>query len=384
MTLSTKPFPTKPFRPTDSASAAMADPAACLSPMPWSLTRQNTHSGFILIPPTDNPLWISHAQAPTMLPLDPRQDTAEGAQKEEEERAVWRIFLAGRDRHNTSRIFAADVHPDDMSLATLHPDPVLDVGAPGAFDEHGIGPGTAIAVGGRIFLYYMGLSRKSDVPYRPNVGVAISEDGGRSFEKFGGPLLGPSPHLPLGAGLPTVFATDATPGRPFGMWFSRFTEWAMIEGKPEPVYDLLYASSVDGLDWQVHPDANVPLASRDEGGLVRAAVHRTAEGWLMLFTARGRAHFREDAEQRYRLIAATSADGLNFTRTGAIGLDPVPAAGDWDGEMQAYPQIVPDGERTLVLYNGNGFGRDGFGYALLTGTAPAAAQDTAPGQGTAT
>ena len=52
-------------------------------------------------------------------------------------------------------------------------------------------------------------------------------------------------------------------------------------------------------------------------------------------------------------------------RPGALALSPPPAAGDWDGEMQAYPQIVEDGGRTLVLYNGNGFGRDGFGAALL-------------------
>ena len=322
--------------------------------------------GLVFTPPSGHPLWVSHAQAPTVLSLD---------------ETTWRIFLAGRDGHNVSRVFAVDVDPASLTVRHVHPDPVLDVGAPGAFDAHGIGPGTALWVDGRVRLYFMGLHRQADVPYRPNLGVAESTDGGLTFTRMSPePLLPPSPALPLGAALPTVLRDETG----WLMWFSHFTEWADVDGKPEPVYDLLYASSVDGLDWQVHPDANVPLASRDEGGLVRAAVHRTAEGWLMLFTARGRAHFREDAEQRYRLIAATSADGLNFTRMGAIGLDPVPAAGDWDGEMQAYPQIVPDGERTLVLYNGNGFGRDGFGYALLTGTAPAAAQDTAPGQGTAT
>ena len=150
------------------------------------------------------------------------------------------------------------------------------------------------------------------------------------------------------------------------MWFSRFTEWACVEGKPEPVYDLLYAASPDGIAWTIEPSATVPLAGGEEGGLVRAAVHRTPAGWLMLFAARGREGFREDAAARYRLVAATSPDGLHFTRGAEPPvLTPPPEPGAWDHDMQAYPQIVTHAGRTLVLYNGNGFGRDGFGAALL-------------------
>ncbi|RAH96571.1 hypothetical protein DLJ53_32195 [Acuticoccus sediminis] len=321
-------------------------------PPSWSLVRSAGRP--VLAPPAGNPLWASHAQAPTVLPLGD---------------GTWRVFLAGRDRHNVSRIFAADVDPKDMRAGAVGAGPVLDVGAPGSFDEHGIGPGTAVRDGERVLLYYMGLGRRADVPYRPGIGLAESRDGGASFTRVGdGPLIEPSPHVPLGAALPTVFRSDAVPGCAWGMWFSRFTEWALVEGKPEPVYDLLYAASPDGLAWTVVPDAGVPLESGDEGGLVRAAVRRTGGGWLMLFAARGREGFREDAAARYRLVAATSADGLRFTRRpGALALSPPPAAGDWDGEMQAYPQIVEDGGRTLVLYNGNGFGRLGFGVAELVG-----------------
>ena len=38
----------------------------------------------------------------------------------------------------------------------------------------------------------------------------------------------------------------------------------------------------------------------------------------------------------------------------------------WDSEMVAYPYIVDYQDKRYMFYNGNGFGRSGFGYALVT------------------
>ena len=37
----------------------------------------------------------------------------------------------------------------------------------------------------------------------------------------------------------------------------------------------------------------------------------------------------------------------------------------WDSQMQAYPAVVTAGGRTYLFYNGNDYGREGFGYAEL-------------------
>ncbi len=306
--------------------------------------------GLVFTPPSGHALWASHAQAPTVLPLD---------------EATWRVFLAGRDGHNVSRIFAVDLDPASLTVRHVHPDPVLDVGAPGAFDAHGIGPGTALWVDGRVRLYFMGLQRQADIPYRPNLGVAESTDGGLTFTRVTPePLLSPSPALPLGAALPTVLRE----GDGWLMWFSHFTEWADVDGKAEPVYDLACATSPDGLAWTHHPDVSIPLADDDEGGLVRPALRRTEDGWLMLFSARAKRDFRTLDGARYRLVAATSPDGRAFTRRPGPTLTPPPGADDWDGQMQAYPAFAEHGGRTVLLYNGNAFGTGGFGAGILTGT----------------
>jgi hypothetical protein len=66
----------------------------------------------------------------------------------------------------------------------------------------------------------------------------------------------------------------------------------------------------------------------------------------------------------YRLAYAESVDGINWTRRDEdIGIEVSPSG--WDSRMQAYPAVVQSGQRTFMFYNGNDYGREGFGYAEL-------------------
>jgi hypothetical protein len=66
----------------------------------------------------------------------------------------------------------------------------------------------------------------------------------------------------------------------------------------------------------------------------------------------------------YRLAYAESEDGIVWQRKDEeIGIDV--ASNGWDSEMQCYPSVVSAGERTFLFYNGNNYGKDGFGYAEL-------------------
>ena len=67
----------------------------------------------------------------------------------------------------------------------------------------------------------------------------------------------------------------------------------------------------------------------------------------------------------YRLTYADSPDGRRWTvKPEHIGLD-VSASG-WDSEMMSYPSVVRHGEQRYLFYNGNDYGRTGFGYAVET------------------
>ena len=75
----------------------------------------------------------------------------------------------------------------------------------------------------------------------------------------------------------------------------------------------------------------------------------------MWFCSRGEA---------YRIRYAESTDGLTWSRRDErAGID-VSASG-WDAEMIEYPCVFDHSGRRYMLYAGNGFGRTGFGLAVL-------------------
>jgi hypothetical protein len=47
----------------------------------------------------------------------------------------------------------------------------------------------------------------------------------------------------------------------------------------------------------------------------------------------------------------------------ACGLDVSPEG--WDSTMTCYPSVFAIDDRIVMIYNGNGFGQTGFGYAEL-------------------
>jgi hypothetical protein len=65
----------------------------------------------------------------------------------------------------------------------------------------------------------------------------------------------------------------------------------------------------------------------------------------------------------YRLGYAESADGLRWQRMDeAIGIAPSPSG--WDSESMCYAQVFDHAGQRYMVYNGNGYGRSGFGLAV--------------------
>jgi hypothetical protein len=71
--------------------------------------------------------------------------------------------------------------------------------------------------------------------------------------------------------------------------------------------------------------------------------------------------YRGDA---YRIGYADSPDGVSWSRRDdEVGI--VTSPGEWDGESIEYPCVFDhDGQRYL-LYCGDGYGKTGFGIAVL-------------------
>jgi len=290
----------------------------------------------------------SHAQLPIV-------DTGE--------EDCWRIYFATRDSENRAHIGFVEVEPErPQHILRTSGSPVLPFGPLGSFDESGLMPVCVVRHGGRIFLYYAGWSLRRTIPYHNSIGLAVSDDGGRSFDKIGaGPVFDLLPHEPYFTGTIDVRIED---GR-WRAWYQSCTGWEMIDGRPEPFYHIKYAESADGIRWERQGRIAIDYADRNEGGISSASVLRDSDIYRMWYSYRAAAGYRDNPARSYRIGCAESVDGLEWTRLdGEAGIDVSPEG--WDSQMVAYPHVVRHGNALYMFYNGNGFGRSGFGYAVAT------------------
>lgn len=272
-----------------------------------------------------------------------------------------RVYFAPRDADGKSRVTYLETDPANPSdVRYVHDRPVLDLGRLGTFDDSGAMPTCLVPDGDRLYLYYVGWSPAVTVPYRNSVGVAVSEDGGVTFARvFEGPVVDRTKDEPFFTASPFVLKEGAL----WRMWYASSTGFAMVEGRPEPVYVIKYAESDDGFDWRRDGVTRIVPLQPEEAN-ARPWVVRDTDGYRMWFCYRGSHRYREDPAESYRIGYAESADGVDWTRKDAetgIGIS-APGTG-FDDVMITYPGIYDHRGQRHLLYNGNGFGLTGIGHA---------------------
>ena len=86
--------------------------------------------------------------------------------------------------------------------------------------------------------------------------------------------------------------------------------------------------------------------------------------YKMWYTYRGAKDYRTNKANSYRIGYAESFDGKVFERKDEKFQFDVAESG-WDSIMQTYPNVIKYDNKYWVFYNGNGFGKSGFGYATF-------------------
>ena len=201
-----------------------------------------------------------------------------------------------------------------------------------------------------------------DLP--PTAEVRVVDAVGDAERQRGTPaLLGASLHEPCLVGDGFVRHFD---GR-FHMLYIFGTGWQRsCDGAvPERTYKIGHAISDDGVRWakeegrQIIPDRLGPQESQ-----ALPSVLRIGSAYHLYFCYRESHDFRSNPSRAYRIGHAISQDLSNWTRDDdQPGLEPT--EGSWDGEMMCYPNAFECDDRVYLLYNGNQFGRYGFGVAVL-------------------
>jgi predicted GH43/DUF377 family glycosyl hydrolase len=232
---------------------------------------------------------------------------------------------------------------------------LLSLGQPGTFDEHGTMMCEILFHENKYWLYYLGWQRSEAVPYITTLGLALSDDG-INFKKLSeGPIIGLNRFSPFGIAKTSIIIEDYE----FYMWYSHYNSWVNINNNFRPTYDIRLAKSKNGLDWVL--DENVCVSPiHDNEALGAPSVIKLNNKYHMWYGYRD--NFNKG--EKYKVGYATSENKINWNRSNQNIIESSDEG--WDSEMICYPNIIQLNNKLYMFYSGNGYGKEGFGYAITS------------------
>lgn len=267
---------------------------------------------------------------------------------------IFRIYFSGRDSENRSLIGYLEVditNPEKILFITKQP--ILNLGALGAFDDCGVSPLWITEYNELIYMYFLGWNRGVTVLASELTGLATSADGGKTFKRVSrAPILERTDREPFSIIVATCVLVENGLWR---MWYDSADEWLARDNSR---YNIKYAESIDGIHWKRNGEVCIN-AHHDKGEtcISRACVlkeNSIYKMWYCIATTEG----------GYKSIGyAESNDGINWIRMDDKAGMALSETG-WDSEMVCYPHVFNHKDSKYMLYNGNGYGRTGFGYAI--------------------
>jgi sucrose-6-phosphate hydrolase SacC (GH32 family) len=285
--------------------------------------------------------WMhSHAMIPTPILIDEK---------------LLRVYCSFCDQRGIGRVGFVDIDPFNLKrIINISKEPIVDIGLPGTFDENGCLVCSVVLYKNKLYLYYAGFELGKKIRYRLLTGLAISNNNYSEFIRYQEtPILERTNNeLYFRCGPFVRFEENK-----FKLWYVGGSEWELIDGKMMPVYRIKYAESEDGIHWPEESVLCIDIENEHEHGFGRPYVIKDNNMYKMFYSIRVK-------HKGYRLGYAESLDGIHWERKdNEIGID-VSEKG-WDSEMICYSAVITIHGKTYMFYNGNEFGKTGFGYAEL-------------------
>jgi predicted GH43/DUF377 family glycosyl hydrolase len=266
---------------------------------------------------------------------------------------IFKVYFGSRNKNNLSQTGFFTFNINDLDkIIEVSKEPIIKLGELGSFDDSLALATTFVEYKDVKYLYYVGWMQGKRVRYYPSIGLATSQDNGKTFKKHSAaPIMNRTNEDPFGMASPFVMEDNGL----FRMWYASYRRWDLRDGDPWPQYQIRYAESIDGFDWKIKNI--ICLGSDTEEAVARPYIIKKNNKYLMWYCYRLQ-------YGPYRIGYAESNDGIKWDRMDhKVGID-VSKTG-WDSEMIEYPCVFDHNNERYMLYNGNTFGVDGIGLAIL-------------------
>ncbi len=285
-------------------------------------------------PSTSDELLLTHAANP--LPLHLKDDN-------------FRIFYSGRNAEGRSSVGYVDLDLNTGDLLGRSSGAVFAHGSDTSFYSHGLSIGNIYSTDHGRFMPFMGWQLRPGQHWRGEVGRLRLDNDDRLVLYPEHAFLPLDAEDPISLSYPWVMHDEGI----YKMWYGSTLDWDA--GNGEMIHAIKYATSIDGEVWEKHGIA-IPYEVNVAQAFSKPCVVIDANGYHMWYS------FRDGKGTTYRIGYAQSTDGVLWKRSDeGVGID-VSEAG-WDSEMICYPFVFEHAGARYMLYNGNGYGRTGFGIA---------------------
>lgn len=269
---------------------------------------------------------------------------------------LYKIHFAGRDRLNKAHGGYVVININEPEkILYITEKPTIGLGDLGCFDDCGAMPSCIVNHGSKQYMYYTGWTQMRTTPFAFFIGLALSKDGGKTFARFSkAPVLGRNINDPYLTASPWVIIESGV----WRMWYVSGTGWEIESDSstPKHYYHIKYTESKDGVNWDTEGLVCIDY-NKDEYAIARPVVYKEDGIYKMWYCYRG-------GVNAYRAGYAESKDGIHWERKDSeVGIDVSPSG--WDSEMICYPCVFEHKGGKYMLYNGNGYGETGLGYAIM-------------------
>lgn len=266
---------------------------------------------------------------------------------------VYRIFFSARDSMNRSSVGGVDFDLSTFRIVEKHYEPFATF-KEGTFYSHGLSIGSLIELPDERRILFMGWHVPEGGHWEGKIGsLEICKGPRQSLINSENVFLDKNETDPISLSYPWVHRLqDGT----YRMWYGSTKSWSSSNG--EMVHTIDLADSIDGINWNRRGVA-LPYKIGVAQAFSRPTVYVHESGNHYMWFS-----YRSGSGQSYRIGMARSENGTKWDLD-LVGSGIDVSESGWDSEMIEYPFVFKHNSEVFMLYNGNGFGKTGFGLAKL-------------------
>ena len=262
---------------------------------------------------------------------------------------IYRVFYSGRNSENKSSVGYVDIDIVHQKIINDNCASVFKYGSLDSFYSHGVSIGNMYCSNDQQFILFMGWNIKNNEHWRGDIGrlQLIKKEQLEITSEM--PFMTIDEEDQVSLSYPFVLFHESI----YKMWYGSTLSWSSENG--EMIHVINYATSLDGENWEKHGLA-IPYELGVAQAFSRPTVIINKEGYHMWYS------YRSGTGEKYRIGYSHSFDGIRWERKHSeTGID-VSESG-WDSEMICYPFVLEHKGEIYMLYNGNQYGKEGFGIA---------------------